>query len=154
VINRLRNAQRGGGTTAVGSAQDLSHEELAMAGGDGGLRVDAVSSRQGEDSLRRPTTKMDFALDGEQYQRAETARSAPVSARAAQQKAGERGDALRPRKAQENMTRAPAKEGMKDTGGGLEFGKLFRILLMIGIIVAIVVFLGGQVLQISKSGDR
>ncbi len=155
VVAKLRSAGRNR-STSVGSSADLSKEDAEMAGanGDNGLIVDATSARYSRDSLRNAKTKMAFSMEGDQYQREETKSVAPMAATATKKAADRGGDSLRPRKAVENGDRAPAKRRDDDNGGGLEFGKLFRILLIVGIIVAIAVFLGGQVLQISKSGDR
>jgi hypothetical protein len=93
-------------------------------------------------------------MEGDQYQREETKAVAPIAATATKKSADRGGDSLRPRKAVEKGDRAPAKKRNDDDGGGLEFGKLFKLFLIIGIVIAIVVFLGGQVLQISKSGEK
>lgn len=155
VVGRLQRAGRNR-STSVGSASDLSKEDadMASANGENGLIVDATSARYSRDSLRSAKTKMAFSMEGDQYQREETKAVAPISATATKKAADRSGNSLRPRKAIENGDRAPAKKRNDDDGGGLEFGKLFRLFLIIGIIIAIVVFLGGQVLQISKSGDR
>ncbi len=144
-------------STSLGNASQVAPEdaEAAARAGEGGLIVDATGARaSGDDPLRRGRTKMDFKMEGAEYQREETKASVPLSAAAAPtKKDSERGGSLRPRKAVENTDRKPAQV-LEDKGGGLEFGRLFRMFLMFGIIVGIVVFLGGQVLQISKSGDR
>ena len=41
-----------------------------------------------------------------------------------------------------------------EQGDGFSFGAMFRILLIILMILAIIVFFGGQILQIAKSGDE
>lgn len=156
VVSRLKNAGRNR-STSVGSTSDLSKEEAEMAAnanGENGLIVDATGARHSSDSLRKGKTKMAFTMEGDQYQREETKAVAPISATATKKASDRGGDSLRPRKAVEKGDRAPAKKRDDDGGGGLEFGKLFRLFLIIGIIIAIVVFLGGQVLQISKSGER
>ncbi len=155
VVSRLKNAGRNR-STSVGSASDLSKEDAdaaASANGENGLIVDATSARHTKDSLRSARTKMDFSMEGDQYQREETKAVAPIAATATKKSADRGGDSLRPRKAVEKGDRAPAKK-RDDDSGGLEFGKLFRLFLIIGIVIAIVVFLGGQVLQISKSGEK
>lgn len=154
-IGRLRRSGRQR-STSVGSAADHAPEDAdaAARAGEGGLIVDATGARAGgEDPLRRGRTKMDFKMDGGEYQREETKASVPMTAAAPVKRSSEQGSALRPRKAVENTDRKPA-QNLEDKGGSLEFGRLFRMFLMFGIIVAIVVFLGGQVLQISKSGER
>lgn len=154
VVAKLRNAGRSR-STSVGSASDLSKEDADQAAaGENGLIVDATGAKYSRDSLRSAKTKMAFSMEGDQYQREETKAVAPIAATATKKAADRGGDSLRPRKAVEKGDRAPAKKRDEDNGGGLEFGKLFRLFLIIGIIVAIAVFLGGQVLQISKSGER
>ena len=94
-------------------------------------------------------------MDGGEYTRSETASVTPTTASAKAAKAvGAAGDSLRPRKAEEKGERAPSSTLKKDEGGGMEFGKLFRMFLIFAIIVGIVIFLGGQVLQISKGGEK
>ncbi len=156
VVSRLKNAGRNR-STSVGSASDLSKEDAdaaAAANGDNGLIVDATSARHTNNPLRSAKTKMNFSMEGDQYQREETKAVAPIAATATKKSADRGGDSLRPRKAVEKGDRAPAKKRNDDDGGGLEFGKLFKLFLIIGIVIAIVVFLGGQVLQISKSGEK
>lgn len=154
VIGRLRNAGRKR-STAVGNASDLDGGSRNDMSESGGLIVDPTgASAAGADRLRQRQTKMDFSMEGDAYQRDETKASAPMTAVAAPKKASERGGALRPRKAVENTDRKPASGNVEDKGGSLEFGKLFRLFLIFAIIVGIVVFLGGQALQISKGGER
>ena len=62
--------------------------------------------------------------------------------------------ALRPSKRPYTPPRAPAEAGDTDAGGGFTFGKLIRTLIIVALIMAIVVFFGGQLLQISKSGEK
>lgn len=149
VIGRLRNLQNPR-STAVGKASDA-------AGGVGHtddpvIAVSANTRAQAE-GLRRVQTKMDFKMDGAEYQRPETA-SVTATTAAPVKKSVQGGDSLRPRKAVENTDRKPATSAKDDKGGGLEFGRIFRLFIIIGIIIAIIVFLGGQMLQISKSGDK
>lgn len=155
-VSRLQRAVRQR-STSVGNAADVAPEDAdaAARASEGGLIVDSTGARASvDDPLRRGRTKMDFKMEGDEYQREETKTSVPLSAAApTSKKDSERGSTLRPRKAVENTDRTPAK-AMEDRGGGLEFGRLFRMFLIFGIIAGIVVFLGGQVLQISKSGER
>lgn len=151
VIGRLRGLQRPK-STAVGTTANLSREDMNSSGGDP-LAVNA-SSRAASDGLRRAQTKMDFKMDGGQYTRAETAASTSVTASPPKKGNVAAGDSLRPRKAVENMNRGPASKSKDDKSGGMDFGRLFKIFMIIGLIVGIAVFLGGQVLQISKSGEK
>lgn len=151
VVGRLRNLGKAR-STAVGRTGGNDKE-----GGDKGSgipQISAAGNRSSSDGLKAPRTKMNFQMDGEQYRRAESAAVTPTTASASSVKAGEKGDALRPRKTAENTDRKPASKLNEDKGGGLEFGRLFRMFIIFGIIVGIVVFLGGQVLQISKSGEK
>lgn len=149
VIGRLRGLGKTR-STAVGTRENAGKDE---AGGGGRGDPQAVSSRSSAENLRRAQTKMNFAMDGSDYQREETMAAAPVTASA--KKSSQRdGNSLRPRKAVENTDRKPAATINEDKGGSLEFGRIFRLFLIFGIIVAIVIFLGGQLLQISKSGDQ
>ena len=149
VIGRLRNLQKPR-STAVGSASDA-------AGGvghtDDPIAPVSTNSRARVEGLRRVQTKMEFKMDGAEYQRPETAAVAPTTA-APMKKTVQAGDSLRPLKAVEKTDRKPAGSMKDEKGGGLEFGRIFRLFIIIGIIIAIVIFLGGQMLQISKSGDK
>ena len=60
---------------------------------------------------------------------------------------------LRPKSAKENLTRTIASD-TTDDNADYTFGGLFRMLIIILMILAIVVFFGGQILQISKSGEK
>ena len=91
-------------------------------------------------------------MDGSEYQRAETAAVSPVAASSATKKEKDK-DSLRPRKAAETGDRKPTATLKEGESGGLDFGRMFRLFLMFGIIVGIIFFLGGQVLQISKGGE-
>lgn len=150
VIGRLRGLQKPR-STAVGSTANLSKEDLNNSGGDP-LSTNA-GSRSSSDGLRRVATKMDFKMDGGQYMREETATTTSVTA-SPMKKNVAAGDSLRPRKTVEETNRKPAGDLKEDKGGGLEFGRLFKFFIILAIIVAILVFLGGQVLQISKSGEK
>lgn len=150
VIGRLRGMQNKKASTAVGTTG------ADKEAGAGGLPpVLAVGRARGsDDNLRGARTKMNFEMEGSGFARSETAGVTPTTATAkAPGKKGESGDSLRPRKAVEKG-RAVAGKLDVDKGGGLEFGKLFRLFLIFGIVIAIVVFLGGQVLQISKGGEK
>ena len=59
------------------------------------------------------------------------------------------------RKAKFNIT-PPEPKGPKSTVdiGGFSFGKILKFLIIAGIIIAIIVFLGGQALQIKKSWQK
>lgn len=152
VVGRLRNLGRQR-STAVGQAGDDG------SAGDSASMSDSTTggnygSRATTNQLRRPQTKMNFKMDDSSVEREEKAKVTSVTASKTGAKAGERGDSLRPRKTVENTDRKPAANLDEGKGGGLEFGRLFRIFLIIVIIVAIAVFLGGQVLQISKSSEQ
>jgi hypothetical protein len=152
VVGRLRNLGKAR-STAVGRVG--GNDKEGGEKGSGAPQISAAGSRSSSDGLKAPRTKMNFQMDGEQYQRSESAAVTPTTASASTvSKTGENGDALRPRKAAENTDRKPASKLNEDKGGGLEFGRLFRMFIIFGIIVGIVVFLGGQVLQISKSGEK
>lgn len=151
VVGRLRNLGRQR-STAVG--------QVGGAGGDENAAMsDTVSggvygSRATVNQLRRPQTKMAFKMDSSSVEPEARAAVTAVTTAKVAAKSADRGDSLRPRKTVENTNRKPAESLTEDKGGGLEFGRLFRIFLIIVIIVAIVVFLGGQVLQISKSSEQ
>ena len=153
VVGRLRQISKRNGSTAVGGADQLSDDEKNLAAGAGdSLRADYAGARGNADSLRNARTKMDFAMGGDEMQQEARVASAPVSGPTAK-RADRTGDALRPRKAVENTDRKPAQAGMKEDSSGMDFGKMFRIFMIVAIIVAIVIFLGGQILQISKSSE-
>jgi ubiquitin len=152
VVGRLRNLGKKTRSTAVGRAGGSDKDGGEK--GSGAPQISAVSNRSSSDPLKAPRTTMNFQMDGEQYQRTESAVVTPTTATASSTKAAEKGDALRPRKTAENTDRKPAAKALEDKGGSFEFGRIFRMFIIFGIIVAIVVFLGGQVLQISKSGEK
>lgn len=153
VVGRLRQISKRNGSTAVGGAEQLSDDEKNLAGGTGdSLRADYAGARGNGDSLRSARTKMDFAMGGDEVQKEMRVASAPVSGPISK-RADRNGDALRPRKAVENTDRKPAQASMKEDSSGMDFGKMFRIFMIVAIIVAIVIFLGGQILQISKSSE-
>lgn len=164
--NESVGTSNGGANTSVGRALNLGRQSSTAVGSlgkegdgeDGRRDKDAAklaigSARASSDGLRRGKTNMEFSMDGGEYQRAETAAVAPLSASSAKRSARDQGDSLRPRTAVENINRTPAKAN-SDDGGSFSFGRIFRIFLILAVIVAIVVFIGGQVLQISKSGER
>lgn len=153
-VGRLQLGSRKSSKT-VGKAADLSKDELAAAGErPDGLRVDPTSARREANDLRAAKARTDFKIDGDDYQRASSVAVAPSSAVDKKNKDDRAGNSLRPRKAVETPPTKKADKGLKDDSSGLSFGNIFRIFLMGGIIVAILVFLGGQVLQISKSSER
>lgn len=61
-------------------------------------------------------------------------------------------DHLKPPSAVENPPRAPA--AAPDDSGGFTFGAFLRFILIAGIIIAIVILFGGQLLAITKSGEK
>lgn len=153
VVGRLRQISKRNGSTAVGGAEQLSDDEKNLAAGTGdSLRADYAGARGNAESLRNARTKMDFAMGGDEMQKEARVASAPVSGPVSK-RADRTGDALRPRKAVENTDRKPAQTSMKEDSSGMDFGKMFRIFMIVAIIVAIVIFLGGQILQISKSSE-
>lgn len=152
VVARLRNSGRsrstsmGSATAAAGAGEGEEKPEPLTA------YSSSSSSRSGDDALRRAKTKMDFKMDGSEYQRAETAAVSPVAASSTNKKDKDT-DSLRPRKVAESADRKPTASHKEGESGGMDFGRIFRMFLIFGIIVGIVIFLGGQVLQISKSGE-
>lgn len=150
VIGRLRDMQKPR-STAVGKASDAGGGDVAHEEGSS-ISVGSLSRAQAE-GLRRVQTKMEFKMDGAEYRREETAAVAPATAAPSKKKV-QAGDSLRPRKAVEVTDRKVASTTMEDKGRGFEFGRIFRLFIIFGLIVAIVIFLGGQMLQISKSGEK
>lgn len=153
-VGRLRNSGRSRSTSMGNGAGSGSGSD--KDGADKPEPLSAYSSsgsHSNSDALRRGRTKMDFKMEGGEYQRAETSAVAAVSA-SSMKAADKSGNSLRPRKAVESDGRKPAAKLEEDKGGGLSFGRIFRMFMIFGIIVAIIIFLGGQVLQISKSGEK
>jgi hypothetical protein len=62
-------------------------------------------------------------------------------------------DRLKPAKVRVDVSRAPASNG-DDDGGGFTIGGFLRILLIAGILIAIFILFGGQLLAISKGGEK
>jgi hypothetical protein len=91
-----------------------------------------------------------FGYYGEEAAAAKAKERPPVTALA---KPAEGGDQLRPKSSVEKGSRAPANLRESDDSG-FSFGYLLRWLLIIGIIVAILVFFGGQLQQIAKSREK
>ncbi len=54
---------------------------------------------------------------------------------------------------QKVLKRTPASDASGDSGFEFSFGNILRWLLIIALIIAIVIFIGGQILQVSKSVD-
>lgn len=54
---------------------------------------------------------------------------------------------------QKVLKRTPASDASGDDGFEFSFGNILRWLLIIALIIAIVIFIGGQILQVSKSVD-
>src|SRR5690606_35880137 len=63
----------------------------------------------------------------------------------------DRGDTPAQKAKLARIERKPTDDGPGEEDEGLSFGRLLRLLIMAAIIIAVVVFLGGQILQASKN---
>lgn len=152
VIARMRRTSRRNQPTQVGSADDLSKSELAMAGGSGEDEPSRMGSRSvASNNLRRSRSRTNFTMEGEEYVREET-KAAVASGTV--KKTNEAGSGLRPRRSAYVPPREKKDSQSVEGTGGFAFGNLVRMLFIIIIIVIIVVVVGGQVMQVANSGDK
>lgn len=153
VVGKLKQISKRNSSTAVAGADRLSDDEKNLAGNGDSLKADYAGARANTDALKAARTRMDYALSAEE-RGGESKLAAAQAVGSVSKRAESNGDALRPRKAVENTDRKPAQAGLKEDSSGMDFGKIFRIFMIIAIIVAIIIFIGGQILQISKSSER
>lgn len=137
-------------STAVGQAKNAGEEGggdsliAPMAGMTGGVN-DTASGRAKKTALDRG-----FGYWGQQEDEEAQSSKAPVQSVSNKNEAG---DNLKAKTAKVDPTRKTAS--VRETeDSGFSLGYLFRIILIAGIIIAIVVFMGGQLLQISKSYEK
>ncbi len=152
VIARMRQTSRRNRPTQVGSAEDLSQSELAMAGGSGADEASRISNRSvASNNLRRPRSRTNFSMEGEEYVREET-KAAVASGTV--RKTNEAGSGLRPRRSAYVPPREKKESQSVEGAGRFVFGNIVRMLFIIIIIVIIVVVVGGQMMQVANSGDK
>jgi hypothetical protein len=129
---------KGAGAQAGKGREGLS----ALAGSDSG------SSRESGGRARKTPLDRSYGYFG-QEEEGEKALTAPSTVVAKD----DGGADLRPKKAAVSMNRKPATVA-DDKDSGFSLGKFVRIILIAGIVILIVIFFGGQILQISKSAEK
>jgi hypothetical protein len=103
-----------------------------------------------DSSGRKKVLMRDFGYDG-QEQKEQKGNDRPPTAAMAKQTEGD--ESLKPKKAIE-PERKPAAAVDHSSDEGFSFGYLIKWLLIAGIVLAIIVFFGGQILQASKSWEK
>lgn len=113
------------------------------------VALDSSAYDPGGYGKRKKRTALDgsFSLFGDQKSQDD---SATVSAVAEKK---DDGSGLKPKRSKLELARGPANTKTSDESG-FSFGYLIRILLIVGLLIAIIVFFGGQLLQISKSSEK
>jgi hypothetical protein len=140
-------------SSPVGRADTAAASNTSEGDSSNGLLAKVPATRAGDYGNGNGKTK---ALDrgfGYAGEAEANARAASKPAVAALTKPAEGGDNLRPTSSIEKGIRGPAEAKISDDSG-FSFGYLLRWFLIIAIIIAIVVFFGGQLLQISKSQEK
>ncbi len=144
--NRMFNSSRGTKSGDAGGADASKTTEIAVEGGGAGSFFNTSSS--GTIIIRRNKT---VAVSGAQF-------SAEMKKKIEKKQAGARRVV-----ATDGLSTPPKKIAIKKPERKIDsvveeeeftIGNFMRMLFIIGIILAIVVFVGGQVLQMSKNGDN
>jgi hypothetical protein len=144
-FGRSSNQRRS--STVVGSGKDAA--ERSPFGDDallGGSRSTVIG--RAPPTGKSEVTRMGYNVFADSLDEEKEQKSKPVVTGQTQAS-----DALKPKKAIENLNRKPAVTD-DEKKGGFEFGKMLRFLIIAGLIIAILVFFGGQLLQISKSREK
>ena len=145
--NRMFNSSRGTKSGDAGGADASKTTEIAVEGG-GGAGSFFNTSSSGTIIIRRNKT---VAVSGAQF-------SAEMKKKIEKKQAGARRVV-----AADGLSTPPKKIAIKKPERKIDsvvedeeftIGNFMRMLFIIGIILAIVVFVGGQVLQMSKNGDN
>ena len=138
-------------STAVGTIDPK--DQSSLGGPDSLLGVSPTSRVVGRfggpDKSRVNNLSWGYAGEDEEKQKAD---EKPTFAKT-NAKVDESGDKLRPKKVIINLTRTIASQQEQDDSA-FTFSGLLKWILIIVMILAIVVFFGGQLLQISKSGEK
>jgi competence protein ComGC len=137
--------------TSVGTVAGKGGGDTASGKGDSLLGVSATSGVGVAGTLvRERVVPVVGGYWGEEEEKQRSAERPPV---ASMGKSNSDEESLKPKKAIEKGDRAPAKQKeMEDKG--FSAGELLRILLIVGIVIIILVFFGGQAMQISKSWEK
>jgi hypothetical protein len=136
--------------TAVGNISD-EQGKSAYANFDSGSGVAPTSSAVGNLARgeRRHTVALGYSYGGDDKDEKEKDR--PKTATAGKADQGNKG--LKPKKTAVNMNRAPAKAASSEDRE-FHISDLLRFLLIIAIVIIVLVFFGGQLLQISKAQEK
>jgi hypothetical protein len=158
-VNSTRGDGDGFGARSIRRSTPIRTSKDDGAGGAGGKGREAlkpVGAYSGSDSSgsssdgrgRRRALGRGFGFMGqEEQERREEERPATKAV------AKDEGDGLRPKKVSVDTSRAPASD--KDTGdSGFSIGNFLRVLIIAGILIAIFILFGGQLLAISKGGEK
>lgn len=151
----------GGDTGRVGFArlgaergrQETTRVGTTDGGSDGGSKVSMGSDttqigRVTQNTGRRETVSMTYYIDADEEK---VEKTRPTAAKAG--KVDEGGDALRTSGTSVDSEVARSSASIKDPET-FSFGRALRMLIIVCIIIAMVVFFGGQLLQISKSREK
>jgi hypothetical protein len=146
-VGRFESRRR---STAVGQFKGSS-AEAAIAGADSAFGPVPVGSAGNViDPSRRRALRRDYGvmtLGSDENEEDGRPPVAPVTKKASN------GQELKPRVAKE-ILRKPAAKTDENKESGFTFGNFLKFLLIAIILIAIVVFFGGQLLQISKSREK
>ena len=152
VIARMRQNSRRNRTTQVGSAEDMSKSELALAGASGDEEPTRVGNRSvASTNQRRFRSRTNFTMEGEEYVREET-KAAVASGTV--RKSNDAGSGLRPRRSAYVPPREKKVSQEVEGSGGFAFGNIVRMLFILIIIIVILVVVGGQVMQVVNSSEK
>lgn len=164
-----RGAGDGSGGTILGTARDSGMKMRRLGGTDGhvanakSINLGSSSNGQSSGNLKISGHLYQIRSDGSKKEggaflagmlEAEKEKIKKREAKTQKMSASEGGTASNQAKkfAVEQKQRKPADTDF--SSDGWSFGKLFRILLIIVIIIALVLFIGGQVMQISKGMEK
>lgn len=133
-----------GSASAAGANGDKGSDDLL-----GKSPTSAVGELQTGYS-RRGSLNMGFEYYGDEEERGRETERPPVAPITQKSTNDEN---LRPKTSTVTLNRAPAQKSGPDTGG-MSFGQLIKFLFIAALIIAIVIFFGGQAMQISKSREK
>ncbi|MES2962631.1 MAG: hypothetical protein V4760_01995 [Bdellovibrionota bacterium] len=139
-------------STAVGAAKDEQGQDggssESLVGPMAGMGARGTESSSGR--AKRTALDRGYGYWGQQEQAEAAESKAPIKSVSPK---NENGNNLRSKKTSVDMSRKTASVA-SGSDDGFSLGSLIRYILIAGIVLAIVVFFGGQLLQISKSSEK
>lgn len=141
-------------STPVGNVKSSETDKDGKATmNDSLLGISPTSTAVGNASRddRRRMTTMNWGYFGDEEEKERASSRPPVAPVSKPESQG--GASLRAKVIAETARRGPAAQG-EANDEGFSFGNLIQYLLIAAIILAIVIFFGGQILQISKSWEK